>query len=91
MNLLACAMAFVAVTLVYLTLPTQRLRQKPLSRAWRVAGAALTVLAVAFWAAEERGLPGFFATLSAAMLAAVALPYLVWWIRPAASRERRRA
>ncbi|TCV92822.1 hypothetical protein EC912_106161 [Luteibacter rhizovicinus] len=90
MTLLACAMAFVAVTLVYLTLPSQRLLKRGLGRGMRLVGVALSIGAVALWASVERGLPGFFATLTAAMLGAIALPYLAWWLRPGAARQRER-
>ncbi|SFW68630.1 hypothetical protein [Luteibacter sp. UNCMF366Tsu5.1] len=89
MDVLGCVAAFAAIAFFYLASSQQRLLRQPLGRGARLAAAALAVVAVLAWVASATSLPGFFAALTALMLGAVALPYLVWLVRPAAERSRR--
>jgi hypothetical protein len=89
MNLLGCLVAFAAMALAYLSSRNQRALARPLGRGAKVAAGVLTVLALACWVAGETTLPGIFSTLTALMLGAVALPYVIWLFKPAAERKAR--
>lgn len=89
MNVLGCLAAFVAMALAYLSSSNQRALARPLGRAARPLAWVFSVVAVAAWVSGEGGLPGIFSALTAAMLGAVALPYLVWMFRPASGRKPR--
>ena len=89
MNLLGCVAAFIAMALVYLASPNQRLVSRPLGRIARVGAWVFGVLALIAWIVGETSLPGIFAALTALMLGGVALPYLTWLCRPAAGRKSR--
>jgi hypothetical protein len=89
MNVLGCMAALAAAALAYLTAPNQRLLSRPWGRGGRVAACAFAALALAAWIAGETSLPGIFAALTALMLGAVALPYVVWLLRPASERKPR--
>ncbi len=89
MNVLGCAAAFVAMLLVYIASPNQRLLSRPAGRVARCVASGFAVLALAAWIAGETTLPGIFSTLTALMLGAVSLPYLCWWLRPAGERKSR--
>ncbi len=89
MDILGCVAALAAMALAYLSARNQRLLAQPLGVPARFAAGALAVLALALWIAGETSLPGIFATLTALMLAAVALPYLTWFLRPATERKPR--
>jgi len=89
MNILGCLLAVVAMSLAYLCSPNQRLRAHPLGGRAKIAAWAAGAGALAAWIAGETSLPGIFAALTALMLAAVALPYLTWLLRPAAARKPR--
>lgn len=89
MNLLGCLSALVAMALAYLAAPNQRLLARPLGRKARMAAWLMSLVAFAAWIAGETSLPGIFAALTALMLGAVALPYVVWLVRPATERKTR--
>lgn len=89
MNLLGCLLAFAAMALAYLSSRNQRVLARPLGRGAKLASGVLAVVALACWMAGETTLPGIFSTLTALMLGAVAFPYIVWLLRPAAERKSR--
>ena len=89
MDFLGCVAAFAAIAFFYLSSPNQRLISRPLGRWARLTASALAFVAFLAWVASATSLPGFFAALTALMLGAVGLPYLVWMLRPAAERSRR--
>jgi hypothetical protein len=89
MNLLGCLAAFIAMALAYLSARQQRALARPLGRVGKLAAAGFTVLALACWVAGETTLPGIFSTLTALMLGAVAFPYVIWLLKPAAERKAR--
>lgn len=89
MDVLGCVAAFAATAFFYLSSPNQRLVARPLGRWARLMAVALAVATVLAWVASATSLPGVIAALTALMLGAVALPYLVWLVRPAAERSRR--
>ncbi|MET0506462.1 MAG: hypothetical protein ABWZ85_14165 [Luteibacter sp.] len=89
MNFLGCVAAFVAMSLAYLSSRNQRLLPAPLGMPARIAASVFAVAALIAWIGGETSLPGVFATLTALMFGAVALPYLVWLLRPADQRKPR--
>ena len=89
MDILGCVAALAAMALAYLSSRNQRLLARPLGRPAKGAAWLLAGLAFALWITGETSLPGVFATLTALMLGAVALPYLTWFFRPAAERKPR--
>jgi hypothetical protein len=86
MNLLGCLAAFVAASLFYLSAHRQRLLARPLGRRVRLVAWLASVGAVVCWILGQEPMAGIFAALTALMLAAVVLPYLVWLWRPAPAR-----
>jgi len=89
MNLLGCLAAFAAMALAYLSARQQRALERPLGRAGKWMSALLALVALACWVAGETTLPGIFSTLTALMLGAVAFPYVIWLLKPAAERKAR--
>ncbi|UPG85723.1 hypothetical protein L2Y94_20920 [Luteibacter aegosomatis] len=89
MSLFGCLAAFVAMALAYLSSPNQRWLARPLGRAGKIAAAALACLALIAWIVGETTLPGIAAAVAALMAGAVALPYLLWLLRPAGERKPR--
>ncbi|MEX1828413.1 hypothetical protein [Luteibacter sp. CQ10] len=89
MSLLGCLAAFVAMALAYLSSPNQRWRVRPMGRGGKVVAALLACLALTAWIAGETTLPGIAAAVTALMAGAVALPYLLWLLRPAGERKPR--
>jgi hypothetical protein len=89
MDVLGCVAAFAAIAFFYLSSPNQRLVGRPLGRWARLMALVLAVATTVAWVASATSVPGVFAALTALMLGAVALPYLVWLVRPAAERSRR--
>ncbi len=86
MNLLGCLAAFVAATLFYLSAQRQRLLVRPLGRGARLVAWLASVAALVCWVLGQEPMAGIFAALTALMLAAVVLPYLVWLWRPVSAR-----
>jgi len=89
MNVLGCLLAVLAMCLAYLCSHNQRLRAYPLGRGAKIAAWVAGAGALFAWIAGETSLPGVFATLTALMFGAVALPYVSWLLRPAAARKPR--
>ena len=89
MNVLGCMAAFVAMLFAYLASPNQRALARPLGRAARVVAGVFAILASVAWTLGETTLPGIFSTVTALMLGAVVLPYLLWLLRPAGDRKPR--
>lgn len=87
MNVLGCLAALLAMALAYLCSPNQRLTARRLGRSGRLAAWIFAAGALVSWVAAETSLPGIFATLTALMFGAVALPYLTWLLRPGAGRK----
>ncbi|APG03779.1 hypothetical protein BJI69_07550 [Luteibacter rhizovicinus DSM 16549] len=87
MNVLGCVAALIAMALAYLAARNQRLLARPLGRKARTAAWIFAMLAFVAWVACETSLPGIFAALTALMLGAVAVPYVVWLLRPASERK----
>lgn len=85
----AIILATAAAAFWYLASTHQRLLARRAGRAARIAGWVLAVTALALAIASIDTLPGIFGALSALMLGAITLPYVAWWLKPAATREPR--
>jgi hypothetical protein len=89
MNVLGCLLAFAAMALAYLSSRNQRALARPLGRGGKLMAGVLSMLALVCWVAGETTLPGIFSTLTALMFGAVAFPYVLWLLKPAAERKPR--
>jgi hypothetical protein len=86
---IASVLAVFAALCWYLSAPQQRLLKAATGRGWRYLGLAAAVVAMALWIACLDSMSGIVSVLTAIMFGAVALPFVAWWLRPAAPQGHR--